>query len=158
MANADALLARAPDLAHAPCEVIASAFKPVGLVQAEVKKGLACGLRVLVQAKPDKIDAVRDFLKVCSPFLASSCGARTLTTGGQGAVPLVEAEPLTPAWYAIEFPGTGVFGIVDFFPSKEGMDAHLQGKVAEALFANVDALLTQAPDVMPLEVLAAKVA
>ena len=36
------------------------------------------------------------------------------------------------------------------------MDAHLQGKVAGALFANVDALLTQAPDVMPLEVLAAK--
>ena len=68
-------------------------------------------------------------------------------------------HPLAPvAWYAIEFPGTGVFGIVDFFPSKEGMDAHLQGKVAEALFANVDALLTQAPDVMPLEVLAAKAA
>ena len=72
-------------------------------------------------------------------------------------MPLVEAEPLTPVWYAIEFPGKGTFGIVDFFPSKEGMDAHLKGKVAEALFANVDTLLTGAPDVMTLEVLAAKV-
>ncbi len=59
-------------------------------------------------------------------------------------------------WYAIEFPGTNVFGIIDFFPNQGGLDAHLKGKVAEALFANVDRLLEGAPDVVKLEVLAVK--
>ena len=72
-------------------------------------------------------------------------------------MPLVEAEPLTPVWYAIEFPGTNKFGIIDFFPTKAGLDAHLQGKVAEALFANVERLLEGAPDVAQLEVLAVKI-
>ena len=69
-------------------------------------------------------------------------------------MPLVEAEPETLAWYAIEWPGTGKFGIVDFFPGKAGLDAHLNGKVAAALFANADAMLTQAPDVVTTEVIA----
>ncbi|KAH9938792.1 uncharacterized protein BXZ73DRAFT_99853 [Epithele typhae] len=135
-ANADALLAKAPDFAHAPCDVLASLVRAAPAPGA-VAKGLQSGLRVLVRAKPEKVDAVREFLK--------------------GALPLVEAEPLTAAWYAIEFPGTGAFGIVDFFPSQEGLDAHLKGEVAKALFANADALLTQAPDVMTLEVVAALV-
>ena len=59
-------------------------------------------------------------------------------------------------WYAIEFPGTNVFGIVDFFATQEGLDAHLKGKVAAALFANVDRLLEEAPEVITTEVLAVK--
>ena len=59
-------------------------------------------------------------------------------------------------WYAIEFPGTHVFGIIDFFATQAGLDAHLKGKVAEALFANVERLLQSAPDVVKLEVLAVK--
>ena len=69
----------------------------------------------------------------------------------------MEAEPETSVWYAIEFPGTNVFGIVDFFATQGGLDAHLKGKVAEALFANVDKLLTEAPEVITTEVLAAKI-
>ena len=69
----------------------------------------------------------------------------------------MEAEPETPVWYAIEFPGTNVFGIVDFFATQGGLDAHLKGKVAEALFANVDKLLTEAPEVITTEVLAVKI-
>lgn len=75
----------------------------------------------------------------------------------QGALPLVEAEADTPVWYAIEFPNTNTFGIIDFFGSEEGRNTHLGGKVAEALFASVDELLTGVPDVAKVEVLAAKV-
>ena len=75
----------------------------------------------------------------------------------KGALPLVEAEPGTPVWYAIEFPGKNVFGIVDFFATQEGLDLHLKGKVAEALFANVDRLLEGAPEIVKLEVLAVKI-
>ena len=81
----------------------------------------------------------------------------TKTKNEQGALPLVEAEAETPVWYAIEFPGTNVFGIVDFFATKVGLDAHLEGKVAAALFANVDSLLTEAPEVITTEVLAVKI-
>lgn len=60
-------------------------------------------------------------------------------------------------WYAVKFPNTDTFGIVDFFQSEEGRNAHLGGEVAKALFASVDELLTAAPDVTKVEVLAAKV-
>ena len=50
-----------------------------------------------------------------------------------------------------------MFGIVDFFATQGGLDAHLKGKVAEALFANVDKLLTEAPEVITTEVLAVKI-
>lgn len=75
----------------------------------------------------------------------------------QGALHLVEEEPLTPVWYAIYIPGTNTFGIVDFFASEAGRDAHLAGKVAAALFSSVDELLTGAPDVVKVDVLAAKI-
>jgi hypothetical protein len=75
----------------------------------------------------------------------------------KGAVPLVEAEPDTLYWYAVEFPGTNKFGIVDFFPDESGRGAHVAGKVAEALFGSAEELLTGAPDLIKLEVLAAKV-
>ena len=51
-----------------------------------------------------------------------------------------------------------MFGIrvVDFFATQGGLDAHLKGKVAAALFANVDRLLEEAPEVITTEVLAVK--
>ncbi|KAI0808269.1 hypothetical protein C8Q74DRAFT_125978 [Fomes fomentarius] len=135
IANSDKLLAKGPDIPAGAFNILASKLPP-SAPQADVKKGLAVGLRVLIKAKQDQVQNVREFL--------------------QGALPLVEAEPETPVWYAIEFPGTNVFGIIDFFPSQGGLDAHLKGKVAEALFANVDRLLEGAPDVVTLEVLAVK--
>lgn len=75
----------------------------------------------------------------------------------QGALPLVEAEAETLVWYALEFPGTNGFAIIDFFATEGGRNAHLQGKVAEALFANADALLASPPDVVKFDVVAAVV-
>ncbi|KAI0641691.1 hypothetical protein C8Q79DRAFT_1003562 [Trametes meyenii] len=131
-ANAGTLLAQPPDIAGGHLDILASKVKPTG-PESDVKKGLAVGLRVLVKAKESKISAVREFLK--------------------GALPLVEAEEETPLWYAVEWPGTNTFGIIDFFAGPSGLEKHLKGEVAKALFASVDELLEGPPDVVKTEVL-----
>jgi quinol monooxygenase YgiN len=60
-------------------------------------------------------------------------------------------------WYALEYPISGEFGILDFFKDEQGQNEHMNGKVAEALFANADNLLMRAPEIEKFEVLAAKV-
>jgi len=99
--------------------------------------GIKFTLRVILKAKADKINDVREFLK--------------------GAVPLVEEEPATAWWSALEIPGTNTFAILDAFPDEAGRQAHLNGKVAAALFANADALLEVPPVVTQATVLAATV-
>src|SRR5947208_14288 len=69
-------------------------------------------LYVPLVAKPGKEKEVADFLR--------------------SAVPLVNAEPGTISWYAIqEAPSS--FAIFDTFDDEAGRDAHLNGKVAAAL-------------------------
>lgn len=62
-ANASVLLAQAPDIAGGHLDVLASKVRPQG-AETDVKKGLTCGLRVLLKAKANKVSEVRDFLKV----------------------------------------------------------------------------------------------
>jgi quinol monooxygenase YgiN len=71
------------------------------------------------------------------------------------ALPLVEGEPQTVAWYALRI-GASSFAIVDAFPDEAGREAHLEGPVAAALIARVDELLAQQPQIEAVEVLAAK--
>ena len=71
------------------------------------------------------------------------------------ALPLVEAEPATTAWFAIRM-GPSTFGIFDAFPDESGRDAHLSGKVAEALMARAGELLSTTPQIERIDVLAAK--
>ncbi|KAL4259489.1 ABM domain-containing protein [Pleurotus pulmonarius] len=98
---------------------------------------LVCGLEVRFRAKEGKEEDVRQFLK--------------------GAVPLVEAEPDTLLWYAIEFPESPrEFGIIDAFPSEAGRRAHLDGKVAAALFGPGKELLEGDPSVQMFDVLGGK--
>ena len=73
----------------------------------------------------------------------------------EGALPLVEDEPGTITWYAVRL-GPSEFGIFDTFDSDDGRQAHLNGKVAEALMANADELFASPPDIKPIDVLAAK--
>jgi quinol monooxygenase YgiN len=68
---------------------------------------------------------------------------------------LVGEEPLTVTWYALKL-NDSTFGIFDTFDGDEGRDAHLNGKVAEALMANADELLATPPTIEKVEVLAAK--
>ncbi len=96
-----------------------------------VKKGLF----VKLQAKAGKEADVEAFLN--------------------GGLDLVNDEPLTKTWYAVKFDDS-TFGIFDTFDGEEGRDAHLNGKVAEALMANADALLASPPSIEKIDVLAAK--
>jgi quinol monooxygenase YgiN len=92
-------------------------------------------LYVRLEAKIGKEIAVAEFLK--------------------SALPLVNNEPDTTAWYAMQM-GPSSFGIFDAFPHEAGRKAHLQGEVAKALFANADELLSEPPKVMEIDILAAK--
>jgi quinol monooxygenase YgiN len=68
---------------------------------------------------------------------------------------LVQDEPATTAWFAIRI-GPSTFGIFDVFPDEAGRDAHLAGRVAEALMARASELFGEAPAIEKLDVLAAK--
>jgi quinol monooxygenase YgiN len=93
------------------------------------------GLYVRLEAKPGREADVENFLK--------------------SAVPLVNAEPATTAWFAIRM-GPSTFGIFDAFPDEAGREAHLNGQVAAALMANAAELLAEAPRIERIDVLADK--
>ncbi|HWC99964.1 MAG TPA: hypothetical protein VG456_24560 [Candidatus Sulfopaludibacter sp.] len=93
------------------------------------------GLWVRLEAKPGKEKEVSDFLS--------------------SALPLVEAEAATVAWFAIRM-SPSVFGIFDAFPDEEGRNAHLAGRVADALKSKASELLAKPPSIEKVDVLAAK--
>jgi quinol monooxygenase YgiN len=94
-------------------------------------------LYVPLQAKPGKEKEVADFLR--------------------SALPLVNAEPGTTAWFAIQ-EGPSSFSIFDTFDDEAGRNAHLNGKVAAALMEKAKAgdLFAKAPEIHKLEILASK--
>jgi quinol monooxygenase YgiN len=93
------------------------------------------GLLVTLEAKPGKEDNLAGFLA--------------------GALPLVEQEPQTIAWFAARLSQTR-FAIFDAFPDDTGRDKHLAGQVAAALMKQAPELLAQAPEIQSAEILAAK--
>jgi quinol monooxygenase YgiN len=72
-----------------------------------------------------------------------------------GALPLAEEEPATTAWFAIRL-GPSTFGIFDVFPDEAGRQAHLSGPIAAALGAKASELLSEAPVIEKVDVMAAK--
>lgn len=68
---------------------------------------------------------------------------------------LVNDEPLTVTWYAVKF-SENTFGIFDTFDGEAGRDAHLTGKVAEALMANAPDLLAEMPNIEKIDIIAVK--
>jgi quinol monooxygenase YgiN len=92
-------------------------------------------LYVRLEAKPGKEAAVEEFLK--------------------GALPAVEAERGTEAWFAIRL-GPSSYAIFDCFPDERGRQAHLAGRVAAQLMARAPELFTVPPDIDKADVLAAK--
>ena len=75
----------------------------------------------------------------------------------RSALPLVQQEPATLAWFAIRL-GPSTFGIFDAFPDDAARQAHLSGKVAAALMAKAPELLATSPSIEKIDVLAAKLA
>jgi quinol monooxygenase YgiN len=73
-----------------------------------------------------------------------------------GAVGLANEEAGTIVWFALRTdPST--FWIVDAFPDEDARQAHITGPIAKALMANADRLLAAPPEILPADVLAAKV-
>ena len=97
--------------------------------------GVTVGLYVPLRAKPGKDAEVEQFLEA-----------------GRS---LVEDEPATTAWFAIRL-GASEYAIVDFFPDDQGRQAHLSGKVAEALMEQAPDLFADPPEINQADVLAAK--
>ena len=96
---------------------------------------VSVGLLVKFQAKPGKEDDVVAFL--------------------EGGLPAVMEEPDTTAWFAFKI-GPSEYAIFDAFPDDSGRQAHLNGKVAAAVMARAEELFSVAPDIQPVDVLAAK--
>jgi quinol monooxygenase YgiN len=93
------------------------------------------GLLVTLEAKSGKQDELASFLA--------------------GALPLVQEEPQTTAWFAVRL-GPARFAIFDIFPDDAGRDAHLSGQVAAALMEHAPDLLAHAPDIQNLDIVAEK--
>ncbi|WP_046777770.1 putative quinol monooxygenase [Streptomyces yangpuensis] len=72
-----------------------------------------------------------------------------------GALTLAEAETGTTVWFALKL-GPTTFGIFDAFGNDADRTAHLQGKIAAALMESAPTLLAAAPEILPIDVLAAK--
>jgi quinol monooxygenase YgiN len=94
-------------------------------------------LYVPLKAKPGKEKEIADFLR--------------------SALPLVDAEPATMSWYAIQ-EGPSSFAIFDTFDDEAGREAHLNGKVAAALMEKAKAgeMFSEAPQIFKMEILASK--
>jgi len=92
-------------------------------------------LLVRLEAKPGKEAAVEKFLN--------------------DGLPLVQQEPATTTWYGIRL-GPSTYGIFDTFPDEAGRQAHLSGRVAEALMANAAELFSQQPNIEMVDILASK--
>ena len=94
-------------------------------------------LYVPLQAKPGKEKEVADFLR--------------------SALPLVNAEPGTISWFAIQ-EAPSRFAIFDTFDDEAGREAHLNGKVAVALMekAKDGDLFDKTPEIHKIEILADK--
>jgi quinol monooxygenase YgiN len=73
----------------------------------------------------------------------------------EDAASLVDAEPNTTAWFAIQMSATK-FRIFDTFLDESGREAHLSGEVAKALMAKAPNLLAKPPAIEKIIVLADK--
>ena len=96
---------------------------------------VSVALLVRLEAKPGKEAEVENFLR--------------------GALPVVQGEPATTAWFAIRM-GPSTFGIFDAFPDEAGRQAHLSGQVAAALMQKAPDLFSQPPSIEQIDVLADK--
>lgn len=94
------------------------------------------GLLVRLHAKSGKDHDVENFLR--------------------SALPLVEEEPGTTAWFAVRF-GRNDYGIFDAFADDAARQAHLEGPVATALQQVTGDLLDAPPRIEKIDVIAEKI-
>jgi quinol monooxygenase YgiN len=90
---------------------------------------------VRLEAKPGKETMVQDFLV--------------------SAAALANQEQRTTVWFALRL-GPSTFGVFDAFADDAGRQAHIEGPIAQTLMAKAPELLSQPPQIDPVDVLAAK--
>jgi quinol monooxygenase YgiN len=93
------------------------------------------GILALLEARPGKADEV-------AAFLASGRA-------------IVEAEEGTVTWYAFKI-SDSTFGIFDTFETEEARQAHLEGRIPQALGQIGGELLALDPDIRTLDIIAVK--
>jgi quinol monooxygenase YgiN len=93
------------------------------------------GLFVTMEAKPGRERDVEQFL--------------------DSGLAMVNQEPGTTLWFALRLSGPR-YGIFDVFLDEAGRDAHLHGRVAEALLAQSEDLFMGPPDIQKIDIQAAK--
>jgi quinol monooxygenase YgiN len=86
-------------------------------------------------AKPDRVDEVRAFL--------------------DDAVALANDEARTVVWFALRTDHT-TFWVFDAFASEADRQNHLNGPIGKALMANAERLFAVAPEILPADILNAK--
>ncbi|WP_406303208.1 antibiotic biosynthesis monooxygenase [Streptomyces sp. NBC_00885] len=93
------------------------------------------GLLARIEAKPEYADKVEALLK--------------------DALQLAREEEHTVTWFAFRESAT-TFGVFDTFETEEGRTGHLQGRIAAALMQAAETMLSSAPDIRPVDLLAVK--
>ncbi|MDB5955351.1 antibiotic biosynthesis monooxygenase [Ramlibacter sp.] len=88
-----------------------------------------------LEAKPGKEEAVAGFL--------------------QAGLQMARDERTTPIWFALRL-SPSTFGIFDAFENQQGVDAHLNGPIAQALMAKADELFSKPPSIERIDVLGLK--
>jgi len=88
-----------------------------------------------LEAKPGKEDEVAAFL--------------------QAGLRMAQEEETTPIWFALRL-SPSTFGIFDAFHDQQGVQAHLEGPIAQALMAKADELLAKPPSIERVDVLGLK--
>ena len=73
----------------------------------------------------------------------------------QQGLDLARQEGTTPVWFALQL-APSTFGVFDAFVDEAGRQAHLNGPIAQALWANAPNLLAQAPSIERIDVLGSK--
>jgi quinol monooxygenase YgiN len=93
------------------------------------------GLLIRLEARPGKEADVETFL--------------------HGVMPLIAAEPGTTALFALRL-GPSQFGIFNAFPDEAALEAHVNGRAAEALFGRAEELFASQPAIESVGIVAAK--
>lgn len=93
------------------------------------------GLLARIEAKPEYADKVEAMLR--------------------DALQLAREEEHTVTWFAFRESATA-FGVFDTFEDEQGRTGHLQGRIAAALMEAAETMLSTAPDIRPVDLLAVK--
>jgi quinol monooxygenase YgiN len=102
--------------------------------------------------KEDEIMNAKALWVVLEAKSGKEAEVETFLQAGQA---LVEAEPKTVSWFAMKI-GPSKYGIFDTFADDPGRDAHLNGKVAQALMQKAPEFLAKSPSIEKIDVIALK--